>query len=125
MRNQLLTQLTIKTYSYPTTFAELVDSADNFKFIGVDPKYLRDTNLPQINSLAERMVKFELTNPTIFFTKMVSGKNVFLGANLPALTDLLTSKSDKFTFLEEKYFWSQYVYYVSKRFRYWRETVKM
>lgn len=125
MKNELLTQLTVRKYDYPSTFAELVASIDSYRFVGTSPKYLSKTNLPHIDTLAKKVIEIDFTNPSEVLSYMVTGKSVFLGGNLLGLSSLLASKKDKFTFLDEKFIWSQYVFFVSKKFRYWRETVRM
>lgn len=127
LKDQLLTQLTTKSYSYPTTFSELIETADKYTLVGISPKYLRETNLTQIEALFDRIIGIDYTNPTAVMNYMVTGKSVFVGgtAEILSVSKLLLDKSDKFASLDEKFIWSQYAFFVSKKTPFWRNVTKV
>lgn len=125
MQIQLLTQLSSKGLVWPETIAKLSQKKDFYNIYAPNPLILKHSRKPEIRKLAEKAGTIRTFDVNAVLQKLFDGKTALVARSkeLESIESLFNK--DKFIILDERYFLSQFAFFVSKKFRYWRESVVM
>lgn len=125
MKGQLLTELASAGLVWPDTIEKLSQNRHSYNFYAPNPLMLKHSRRAEIRKLAEKTKTVRTHDVNAVLQKLSDGKTALVGrsAEIESLEPLFSK--DKFILLDERYFLSQFAFFVSRKFRYWRESLQL
>lgn len=124
IKDELFTKLTTQRFTWPKTVAELAETAD-IKFYSNQIFYMQTSGVASLEKISEKSIYLTAENLMTQVGLLRSGQTSFIARSVDVANFRNFLHPEKFAFLEEKYFLTHEVFYVSTKWAHHQRFVQM
>lgn len=120
---QLFSLITTQPLIWPATLTDLYGQKEKFNFVGHN--LAQNSQEPRIKELFKKTLFLDVNDLERPLVMLTTGKTIFFSNSIEieGMGELLPG--DRFAILDEKFGLAQYSFYVTKKWRFHKEFVKM
>lgn len=125
LKDQLLTLLTTQPLFWPETLGDLYRQKSKFTFVSSNVAFMKESDVFELKEIAKIAIFQDISEPVATFEYLAGGSSAFLARSVEIDTLSETLSPTRFALLDDKFRISQYPFYVSKKFKFYHNFMKM